>query len=1328
MSGRFLTRAAALCGGLLALVVLLGRGHPAPLAAADESKPVPKADAKGAFGPTKVWSIQLEISAKEYDAMQPAFGGGFGTAPKKDEKKGDKTRDGEKNLFGTDFPWVEAGLTADGKTLKRVGVRYSGDITYFVSARGLKRPLKIAFDKFGGAPFNGLSAVHLRAAPLDPSKVREVLAYSVFRAAGVPAPRTALAEVTLTVPGKHEKEYLGLFTVVENVDAKFFATHFGSDKGLAMKPFRVRGIDFLGENWDGYKGQYQPARDATQDEAKRVIAFAKLVNQATDEEFNKQIGSFIDVDAFLRFMAANALTSNLESFFALGHNYTLYLDPKSNKFHFIPGDLEFSLANFLLMGSPEQLMDLSVMKPYPGQNKLPDRLLAIKDVAEKYRKLLKDLTTATFTKEQLLKDAEVLDKTTKDIREKEAKAVAARKEPPPGFGGPGGMGPQPPNIKTFAETRTASVAAQLAGKSKGYTPQQFGFGPPPGGPGGMAGNIQPIDEKSFRDSVSVPSEFEATLFALPPKVNYPVAIACEPTGAVYVAVDEQGSLGRTPGGGKILRCVDKDGDGKADDVTVFAKVDHPRGVVYRAGSVWVMHPPTLSVFHDDNGDGIADRQEVLVTGLTTDQITNRGGDHTTNCVRMGIDGWLYIGVGDYGIKEAKGKDGKRIVLRGGGIVRVRPDGTDLEIYCTGLRNPFDLAIDPFMNVFTRDNTNDGAGWDTRISLLKQSALYGYTQLFANFTDEIMPTLGTFGGGGGTGGLFVQDPRWPGPYRNTLFTGDWGRSEVYRHELKANGPTFDLKQEVFMKMPRATGMDIDGSGRLYVASWRNGSAVGFEGPNIGFVARVAPKGFRAEAFPDLKAAKGDELIRHLAAPQSVTRLHAQGELLRRGKSADTTKALVTLASDANASLEGRAAAVFTLKQLDGKNSHAALLKLAENAAVREFALRALADRKHEVAGLDTKPFVAALADESPRVRAQALISLGRLNDPSVAKNILPLTARPRGSAMPIQRPVQNQPDPDRVVPHLAVRALVSLNAVDACLDALDGPDAQGALWAMRYMHSEKAVEGLIKKLGAARDPQLRRGILVTLIRLYHREADYTGSWWGIRPDSTGPYYDRAEWPMSKRIGAVVTAAVLDGDRDTVALLKAELARHKVSLAGVSGASDIAKVDEKPIVLPKADPKNPDQIGNMTYETAAKRTLAATGDAKKGELLFKAQSCIACHTTADGQTPKGPHLADIGKRAKPDELVESILKPSAKLAQGYETYRFVTIDDRVFQGFVVGERADATVIRESIGVQRELKKDEIASRVMQKQSAMPEGLAANLTPEQLADLLAYLQSLK
>jgi putative membrane-bound dehydrogenase-like protein len=1327
MSGRLLAGAAGVACGVLTLACTLA-GLPARrVPAAGLEKPGGQ-EGTDVFGPTRVWAVHLEIPAREYEAMQPP-GGGFGLPggpggpPRPGDRKG--ARDSERNLFGTEFPWARGAFTAGDKTFQKVGVRYAGDVTYFASSRGLKRPLKVELNRFEGQPFHGLTSLHLHSMPLDPAKSREALAYAVFRAAGVPAPRTAFAEITLTVPGKYDKEYLGLYTLVEDVDRRFLADRFGTDKGLLMKPFRVRGIDHLGDTWERYRGQYQPQSEPTREKAQRVIAFARLVNQAGDEQFRREIDSYLDVDEFLRFMAANALVSNLESFFALGHNYYLYLHPKTNKFVFIPADLEFSLANFLLMGSAEQLMDLSLAHPYPGENKLPDRLLAIKGVGERYRKLLGELSATCFTRGQLLREAEVAEKATKEIREREAKAAAARKEPAPGFGPPGALAPRPPDLKTFAEKRAASVAAQLAGKSKGYVPQ-FVFGPPPGG----GGSSQPVDDKTVRDVVRAPEGFDVTLFAAPPRVAYPVAVAAAPTGEVFVAVDEQGSLGRTPGGGRVLRCVDKDGDGKADEVKVFARMEHPRGLVYRNGSVWVMHPPTLSVFHDDDGDGVADRQEVLVTGLTTEMIANRGGDHTTNGIRAGIDGWIYIGVGDYGIKVARGKDGRTVVLRGGGVVRVRPDGTELEIYATGLRNPFDLAIDPFLNLFTRDNTNDGAGWDIRVSHLIQTAHYGYTQLYANFTDEIMPTLGVFGGGGGTGGLFVQDPRWPQKYRNTLFTGDWGRSEVYRHELKAHGPTFDLRQEVFLKIPRPTGMDVDAGGRLYVASWRGGEASVYVGPNVGFVARITPRGLKPAPPPNLKEADLAQLLGHLAGPNAVLRLHAQGEVLRRGRKAETTEALVQLASDVNTPLEGRVAAVFTLSQLDGKGSHERLLRLAEDAAVREFALRALTDRKPDLKGFDTKPFLAALGDGSPRVRAQALISLGRLGDVAGARAIIPLTSRPQGSAMPTQKPVQNQPDPDRVVPHLAVRALVSLGAVDACLEALESPHSQGALWAMRYLHDGKAVEGLIKKLGTVRSAELRRGILATLIRLYHREGDYTGTWWGIRPDSTGPYYDRQEWALSKRIGSVITSAVLDGDAETAAFLRAELARHRVYLAGLPGVQETAARPgkEAPLAIPKADPGDPNQIGNMAYEVAARRALRARGDAGRGKALFRNQSCTACHTDADGQTPKGPHLVDIGKRYSAAELVESVLKPSAKIAQGFETYRFDMADGRVFTGFVVSESADTVLIRDATGVERRLRRDQIDSRQKQDQSAMPEGVVNNLTPEQLADLTAYLQSLK
>lgn len=116
----------------------------------------PEAPGKDVFGPSKVWSIHLEIPAREYEALQPRQGGfGFpGGPPKQPAPKDPKDkREGERNLFGTEFLWGQGKLSADGKTWDKIGVRYAGDITYFASAQRLKRPMKIAFDKYGGQAF-----------------------------------------------------------------------------------------------------------------------------------------------------------------------------------------------------------------------------------------------------------------------------------------------------------------------------------------------------------------------------------------------------------------------------------------------------------------------------------------------------------------------------------------------------------------------------------------------------------------------------------------------------------------------------------------------------------------------------------------------------------------------------------------------------------------------------------------------------------------------------------------------------------------------------------------------------------------------------------------------------------------------------------------------------------------------------------------------------------------------------------------------------------------------------------------------------------------------
>ena len=291
--------------------------------------------------------LHIEIPADEYQAMQPpAPAGGPGGPPPAPRPKKPGERESERNLFGVEFPWARGAITAEGKTFQGVGLRYAGNASYMASAGGLKRSFLVDLDRADHAAFHGLHAMQLQSGALDPTKAREALAFALFREAGVPAPRTAMAEVTLTVPGEHHKAYLGLYTLVEPVDRAFLKDRFGTDKGLLVRPQGLRGLDFLGDDWEKYRGPYRPLAEPTPDEARRLIEFVRLVQRGDDEQFRKEIASYLDVDKFLRFMAVQALIANADGFFTLAYNYALFLDPNTNRFVFIPGDQELVLREF----------------------------------------------------------------------------------------------------------------------------------------------------------------------------------------------------------------------------------------------------------------------------------------------------------------------------------------------------------------------------------------------------------------------------------------------------------------------------------------------------------------------------------------------------------------------------------------------------------------------------------------------------------------------------------------------------------------------------------------------------------------------------------------------------------------------------------------------------------------------------------------------------------------------------------------------------------------------------------------------------------------------
>jgi len=851
-----------------------------------------------------------------------------------------------------------------------------------------------------------------------------------------------------------------------------------------------------------------------------------------------------------------------------------------------------------------------------------------------------------------------------------------------------------------------------------------------------AGELPPLPKKAevsattTRD-VQAPDDFDVRIFGAPPKVNYPVCLTATANGDVYIGIDETGSLGKELDRGRVVRCRDIDGDGTADEIKTFAEMDHPRGLFYDNGSLWVLHPPFLTVFHDDNDDGVSDREEQLISGISTDQVNQRGADHTTNGIRMGIDGWIYIAVGDFGFVNATGTDGTKLSRRGGGIVRVRPNGKEMEVFSWGQRNILDVCIDPYMNIFTRDNTNDGGGWDIRVSHVIQSANYGYPSLYWNFPDEIMPPLADYGGGSGCGSFYMHDARWPDKYGDALYTCDWGRSEVYRHKLPSNGATFDPHQETFLQLPRPTDIDVDGSGRMYVSSWKNGK-FSFSGPDVGFVAQVVPTGFLPKPFPVLEELNGTELVKLLKHENMKHRVHAQFEILRRDK-LETDTVLKALIQDGEAPLYGRVAALWTFKQQQGTAANAYLITQLEDDAIAEQALRCLTDRLTQLDGIDVSAVTAKLNSSDARVVTQTIISLGRLSnvlteeETVVVSNAILETA----AVQDLTLKPYNQANAARVIPHVAVQNLIRLHAVETCLAGLNGSTRPIALWALRSLHGPNAISGLVAALDAESDSERRLELITLLIRLYHREGEYAkGDWWGTRPDRSGPYYDRKTWQQSERIAGVLKHAIANASEADVEKIAEQLKRHKVSLDGLPKSMRPSADPSEPvkaIEFQAVDPNNPDQIANMKFEDVVQRAMAAKGKVNLGKKLFLSQNCAACHTYKQGQTPKGPHLVDIGKRYKKAELIESILKPNAKIAQGFDTYGFITMKGKLITGFVVGESAEEVHIRQANGLSTTILQDDIDERAKQKQSMMPERIVNNLTPEQLADIVRYLQSL-
>ncbi len=457
---------------------------------------------------------------------------------------------------------------------------------------------------------------------------------------------------------------------------------------------------------------------------------------------------------------------------------------------------------------------------------------------------------------------------------------------------------------------------------------------------------------------------------------------------------------------RITRVEDSNGDGKADKTTIIADgfrdpLDGTgAGIMVRGNDVWWTCIPNLWHFKIGDGpDGKAETREKLLSGFGV-HFALRG--HDMHGLRFGPDGKLYFSIGDRGIHMTT-KEGKTIASEDtGSIMRCNPDGSNFEVFATGVRNPQELAFDEHGNLFTGDNNSD-VGDAARFHYLVEGGDCGWRTGFQYLADRgpwmrerpwdvneakkskyINPPVANLANGPsgltynpGTGLSEKYDHR----FYLSDFRGGASASVVHEIALEPAGAFFKLKERRdFVKGILTTDVEFGVDGSLYVLDWvESWGGVG-KGRIFKFTDSAANKQLQEETrklIEDGMTKRPEaELAKLLEHPDMRVRQAAQFELAGR----DIAKSGPVFASVAKSSTNtlARIHAIWGLGELAEKNAQALnpLPPLLDDAdmEVRAQAAHILGD--HHFAGAADK-ITSLLKDKENRVRYFAAMGIYKL---------------------------------------------------------------------------------------------------------------------------------------------------------------------------------------------------------------------------------------------------------------------------------------------------------------------------------------------------------------
>jgi putative membrane-bound dehydrogenase-like protein len=849
------------------------------------------------------------------------------------------------------------------------------------------------------------------------------------------------------------------------------------------------------------------------------------------------------------------------------------------------------------------------------------------------------------------------------------------------------------------------------------------------------------------DLFTVPEGFEVTLWATSPLLFNPTNMDFDAQGRLYVAegVNYRGKRGRRPAGDRIVVLEDTTGSGKADKSTTFVQdtnLEAPLGVAVLDNKVIVSQPPDLLVYTDVNRDGVfdpaVDKREALLTGFG-----GRQHDHSLHSLTAGPDGQWYFNQGNTGAEftdnsgmtfsmgspymkqEIAGKtsdDGN--VWIGGFTARMNPDGTHVKIIGYNYRNSYEQTVNSFGDIYQSDNDDPPA---CRVTPIIEGGNAGFASAdgkrswgadrrpgqdvpTAEWRQEdpgAMPAGDVYGGGSPTGVAFYENGALGNKWRGLLLACEAGKNVVFGYFPKPDGAGFKLERFDFLtsnKEKEWAGSDFLGGkangelktkfrpsdvcvgpdGAIYVADWFD-ARVGGHATNddafTGSIYRIAPKGFKSVVPKfDLNTTEGQ--IAALKSPavnvrnSGFTRLKAQG--------AKAVPAVAALLKDENPYIAARAAWLLAQMGDTGIAEVTPWLSSAD-ATKRLVAYRALRFADHDVMAMAAK----MASDESAAVRREVALTMRDV---------------PVQNSLDILVKIARQFDgKDRsYLEAFGLGCTHKESEVYAALYKIMGgaPEtwSDAFAWIAWRLHPEQAVNDLKARVLSTNLNNDQRKLMLTALA-FVPSRDAAGAMLEVAHEKDFPMHDLAQWWLLNRKGNDWRGYGVEAGMKALGIYDPE----KVKLVAVEMPPEIKDAPKLPSVA---------EIAKLQ------------GDAKRGENAVAV--CYACHRIGKNGIEFGPELTTFGKQQTTEVLVEAIALPSATISHGFEGSEVKTKDGLTITGMVLSS-GDPLIMKCMGGLVQTVPKSRIESVTHLTKSLMYEPAQLGLTPQTIADIVAYLKSL-